>query len=206
MNLNINWGKFMRLHTQIGVTIVLLAGGILMANQSGNCGGVGYKEYSSEDTELNIKMDYIAGWEYREHRGSHGSYAQVQFYGAAQGAVAPSIIVTVEKVSDVDFSPLTVEAMAEDLINKRLKLEDSKVLSRMETTLLDMPAMDITFAYKQKDRLRSLNFNMILFKERVVVVQKGDRFYTLRYVNPEQTYEEFEQDFLHCLRTFTLKE
>ena len=174
----------MRFHMHIGITVMIVAGGILMANHSGNCGDLGYKVYSSEDLELNIEMEYIADWAYREHRGSHGSYAQVQFYGIAHGPVAPSIIVTVEKSLNVDFRPLTVEAMADDVISKRLKLEDSKVLSRLETTLLDMPAVDITFAYKQKDRLRSLNFNMVPFKERVVVVQKGDRFYTLRYVNP----------------------
>ena len=85
-----------------------------MANQYGSSNELTYNKYSSEDSELNITMEYVSDWRYQEHRGSYDSYAQVQFYGAVKDKFAPSFVVTVERSSKVKFQPLTVEAMADD--------------------------------------------------------------------------------------------
>jgi len=196
----------MRFNVKIILMIALAAGGIFMVNQNGDGSGPGYKEYSSEDVEINIMMDYLPDWRYQEHRGSYGSYAQVQFYGAVTDGFAPSIIVTVVPSSKGTFEPRTIEAMADEIVTQRAHFKDAEVLARLESTLLGLPAVDMTLAYKQPDQLRSLNFTMVPFKERVVVVQKGERFYTLRYVNPEKSFQEYENDFLHGLATFRVKE
>lgn len=196
----------MRFNVKIILMIVIAAGGIFMSKSKGDCGGPGYKEYSSEDAEINIMMDYVSDWRYQETRGSKGSYAQVQFYGVVTEGFAPSIIVTVVRSDKATFAPLTIEGLADDLVAKRARFEDTLVVSRSETKVAGLPAIDMTLTYKQPDQLRSLKFNMVAFRERAVVLQKGDRFYTLRYVNPGQAFEEFEQDFLHCIGTLTIKE
>lgn len=196
----------MKLYLRIFVVTVIVTGGIFMANHYGSSRDPGYKEYSSQDLELNIKMDYLSDWLFSEHRGSYGRYAQVQFYGTVKDDFAPSFVVTVERSSKVAFKPLTINAMANDVIKKRMNFKDARIVSRSEIELLAVPAIDITLTYQQPDKLRSIKAKLIPFKERIVMFQKGDRFYTVRYVNPEQEFEVFEQDFLHCLGTLSLKE
>lgn len=197
----------MKFFLKITVVIVIITGGIfMMGNRCSGLGSLKYEKYSSEDPELNITMDYISGWRYSEHRGSYGSYAQVQFYGAVKKDFAPSIVVTVERSSKVTFKPLTIGAMADDLIAKRMKLEDTKIVSRSKIKLLGGPAIDITLTYKKPDKLRSMEVKLIPFKEHLVIFQKDDRFYTLRYMNPEKEFEEFLRAFDHCIKTLRLKE
>jgi len=192
--------------TKILVLIMILAGGIVMTNHEGVCDNANYKQYSSEDAELNLTMDYPIAWQYSEHRGSYGIYAQVQFFGELENNIAPSFIAKVERSSKVKFQPLTAEGLADDLVKKRMLFEDSNVESRGETQLLGLPAIDLTLTYRQPVQLHSVAFDLIRFKERVIIVQKDDKFYTLRYVNPESSYDAFEQDFLHCIGTLRIKE
>ncbi len=196
----------MKPYFKIILIITIGIGGIFMANHYGGCNSPQHVEYSSEDSQINIKMDYVSDWRLAESRGSYGSYAQVQFYGAVKDGFAPSISVTVERSSKVSFSPMTIEGLADDLIQKRMKLKDIEVLLRTDRSLLDSPAIDITLTYKKPKELRSIQPEFIPFRERVVVVQKDGRFYTIRYVVPEQEYDVFEADFLHCLETLRLKE
>jgi len=177
-----------------------------MANQEGMCNNSKYEQYSSKDIELNIAMDYIADWRYSEHRGSYGSYAQVQFYKVVKDKIAPSFIVTVERSSKVKFTPLTIEGLADDLVKKRILIKDSTLVSQNETELLGLPALDLTLTYKKPDKMDSINPTLLPFQERIFIVQKDDKFYTIRYVNPLLAYEEFEQAFLHCIGTLLIKE
>jgi hypothetical protein len=176
-----------------------------MADRHGNGSSLAYQEYSSQDPELNIMMEYPSDWRFREHRGSYGSYAQVQFYGAVQGDFAPSIVLTVEPASKVAFRPLTIQGLADDLVEKRMHFEDTNVLSRAETELLGLPAVDLTLAYKQPSQLRSLEFDLVPFQERIIVFQKDDRFYTFRYMNTEKEFRDFEAAFLQGIKTLQLK-
>ena len=175
-----------------------------MIMRYGSFDNVKYEEYSSKDPELNITMDYILGWRYSEHRGSYNSYAQVQFYGLKEKDFAPSMVVTVEHSSKVKFKPLTVEGMADDLITKRMKLKDAKVLSRSKMKLLGSQAMDIALTYKMLDKLYATDPKFIPFKERVVIFRKQDKFYTLRYMNPEEEFKKFDKAFYHCIKTLKL--
>ena len=101
----------MKQFLKIIVVTMIATGGIFMANQNGSSNESMYKEYSSEDPELNITMDYISDWRYQEHRGSFDSYAQVQFFGTVKDQIAPSIVVTVQRSSKVSFEPLTIDIL-----------------------------------------------------------------------------------------------
>ena len=90
------------------------------------------------------------------------------------------------------------------MIAKRMKLEDAEVLSRSKMRLLGSPAIDIALTYKKPDKLRSIDAKLIPFKERVVIFQKEDKFYTLRYMNPEEEFKKFDKAFYHCIKTLKL--
>jgi hypothetical protein len=196
----------MRQFLKIMVVITIVAGGMFMASHYGNCNDQKYAQYSSQDTELNITMDHMADWKYQESRGAYGSYAQVQFYGEVKDNFAPSIIVTVERNANVKFKPVSAEGLADDLTAKRMRFSDAKVLSRAPAELLGLPVVDMTLSYKQPDQLHNIDAKLVSIYERVMIVQKDDRFYTLRYVNPEASFAEFEAAFLHCVQTFGIKE
>lgn len=188
------------------VTIAMMTGGVAMVPCYGDSGNITYEQYSSKDSELNLVMDYVAGWRYNEHRGSYGSYAQVQFYGDVKGDFAPSFVVTVKRSSKVDFEPLTIQGMADDIIAKKMKLKGAEVLSRGQAELSGgVPAMDISLAYQKPDELRSLDPEWIPFRERIIIFQKDDKFYTLRYMNPQEEFDAFEGAFLHCVKTLRIK-
>ena len=167
--------------------------------------GMKYEQYSSKDPELNLTMDYIAGWRYIESRGSYNSYAQVQFLGPLQQDFAPSFAVTMEPRLKVKFRPLTIEGLANDLVVKRMKLKEAEVLSRSKIKLSGLDAIDITLAYKKPDKLRSIDAKFVPFKERVVIFQKQDKFYSAQYVNPTREFSRFARQFSHCLKTIKFK-
>lgn len=187
------------------ILVVLLIGGIFMISRYGNFGSLKYEKYSSKDPELNLTMDYISEWRYSEHRGSYGSYAQVQFYEPTKKDYGASFVVTVKKSSKVTFEPLTVEAMADDLVTKRMKLKDTKVLSSSKMRLLGLQAIDIELAYQTLDKLRSIDAKFIPAKERIVLFKRDDKFYTLRYINTAEEFKKFERAFYHCIKTLRIK-
>ena len=195
----------MKTYLKIFMGIIAVSGGMIMSNHDGSCSGSRYEAYSSQDPEINVTMEYPSGWQYQEHRGSYGSYAQVQFYGEVQDGFAPSIVLTVEREEKVSFAPLTLEGMADDLAGKRMKLAEAQILSKTNTTILDVPAVDMTWTYKQPRELYSIDLTQIGFQERMIIFQKDGRFYTLRYVNPQAVFADYEEDFARSIETFLLK-
>lgn len=177
-----------------------------MATQNASSNNPTFQKYSSTDEELNLTMDYISDWEYREQRGSYDSYAQVQFYGAQKDGIAPSIIVTMKRTSKVSFEPLTIGGMADDLIKKRMLFKDAQVVSKSDAELLGDPAVDLTLSYKQLNKLHSIDSNHVSVQERVFILKKDDRFYTVRYINSQKEFGIYEEAFLHCIGTLRIKE
>lgn len=184
------------------ILVILLLGVMFMVNRYGRFVGLKFEKYSSRDPELNITMDYILGWNYTEHRGSYGSYVQVMFIEpeAEKGSFKANIVVTVKKSSNLS----TVKSMAEDLLAKRLKLKEAKVLSNSKSRILNTEARDIQLAYKALDKLYSTDAKLIPIRERILVLKKGDKSYTLRYTNIEEEFKKFERAFYHCAKTLRL--
>lgn len=194
----------MKLNPKI-ILAILLIGVIVMINRYGSFSSLKYEKYSSKDSELNVTMDYVSGWRYSEHRGSYGSYAQVQFIEPEDKDICASMVLTVRRSSKVKFKPLTVEAMADDLIARRMKLKDARALSRSKRRLLSSQAIDIELNYKTLDKLRSIDAKFVPIEERVILFKIGDKFYSLRYTNIEEEFKKFERAFYHCAKTLRLK-
>ena len=84
--------------------------------------------------------------------------------------------------------------------------KDAKVLSKSDIEIFGLEAIDISLMYQNLEELRVVNPKFIPFQERIIVFQKGDKFYTLKYMNPQEEFEVFEDAFLHCIGTLTFKE
>jgi hypothetical protein len=187
----------------------LIIGVISMLSGQGCSSGLKYEHYSSKDPAINITMDYISGWLYSEHRGSYDSYAQVTFYeppDRKEKVYKAGIIITVKDSAKVEVKPPTVEAYAEDLLAKRMKFKDAKVLSRSKVKLLETDGLDIELSYKTLDKLYNVDAKLIPVKERVIILKKDDKFYILRYQNTEEDFDRFSKAFSHIIKTLKLKE
>ena len=189
------------------LNIILMIGVISMFSFCGCSDGFKYEKYSSKDPELNITMDYISDWHYSEQRGSYGSYVQVQFYEpiGPDKNLAASMIVTIKRSSKVKFKPLTVEAAVDDLLTKRLKFKDSKIISKSKVKLLKTEAWDIELAYKTLDKLYSVDAKLIPAKERIIIFKKDDKFYFLRYENTDEEFNKFNNAFNRVVKTLKFK-
>jgi hypothetical protein len=192
---------------EIRTFVLLLIGVVYMFNSYGCAQQVKYEKYTSKDPEINISVDYISGWLYSEQRGANDSFAQVVFYQPKKkGEVSKAgITITVEKSPKVKFQPQTIDAMADDLISKRLKFKDSAVISKSNTKFMATDACDIQLTYKTLEDLLAMTAKLIAVKERVFAFKKDDKFYTLRYENTETDFDKYDKAFTHIIHSLKLK-
>jgi len=193
----------MKLSYKITLVVLLIGVVIFMSLQYGRSDKIKYKKYSSKDSELNIAMDYISDWVPSEHRGYNNNYAQVMFiqpkYG--KGIFKAYIVVNVKRESKIKLKAITTETMMQDIISKRLKFKDAKIISESKIKILDTEALDTTLAYSSLDKLYSLDAKAIPFKERIVIIKIGDKLYTLRYMNRAEEFDKFDKAFQHCIKS-----
>lgn len=195
----------------VGLKIVLimavLIGAILMVNNFTSQDSFEYEKFSSKDSELNISMEYIAGWSANEQRGSHNSYAQAIFVEPmeAEGFKA-TMVAYVQRNEKAQFEPVSLKGAEDDLISRRLKFKDAKVVSNSKLKLLNTEAVDIELSYKMLDKLYQTDAKLIEVKERVVIFAKNDKFYTLRYSNRAEEFEKLDKAFYHCLKSLEIKD
>jgi hypothetical protein len=189
------------------ICVFILIGVIYMVNIYGCTGSSEYARYSSKDQELNLTADYIRGWLSREHRGPNNSYASVLFYEDKKDkGFKAHISITAKSSSTAEVSPSTLDAYTDDLIAKRLKFKDAKVLSKSKIRLLGTLASSIELSYKALDKLYTVDAKLIPVKERVVILKKADKFYVLLYQNKEEEFKKFSKAFSHIIKTLKLKD
>lgn len=185
----------------------LITGAIIMVNLFG-FSDEKFEKYSSKDPLINISMDYISGWQYDETRGSYNSYAQVMFFPFKRGEKSPKVImaVTVRDSSKVEFVPPTVEAVEVDLIAKRMKFKEAKVLLRSKQEILNTEAVVIELSYLTSENLLNINSKLIPVKEKAIIFKKKNNFYFLRYECPTEEFDKYSSAFEHIVRTIRIKE
>ena len=191
----------------VKICFFILTGVIYMSNISGCSGGLKYAQYSCKDPELNLTVDYVPGWLSREHRGPNNSYASVLFYeDKKEKGFKAHISITAKNSSTAGVDPATVDAYTNDLIAKRLKFKDAKVLSKSKIRLLNTEASSIELSYKALDKLYMVDAKLIPVKERVVILKKVDKFYVLIYQNKEKEFKKFSSAFSHIIKTLSFKD
>lgn len=195
--------------TAISVSIFLLLGVAYMVTCNGCSGAVKYKKYSSTDPELNITMDYISGWHYRETRGSNNSYADV-FFGEPRNKGEEKVFKAFIAVTSVG-APKTaapsaaLEALADGLSDGKLKFKDGKLLNRRRIKIPAGEAIELSFSYKALNKIYSVDSKLIPFEEKVIILIKGGRSYTIRYENKEDDFSRFDKDFDHIVKSIRFK-
>jgi len=172
------------------------------------CSGLKYEEFSSVDPELNITLEYIAGWRATQDRGSYNSYAQAIFYPVSKEKKSQALMTVVAVKSDAksEGSAGAVDNAINDLIAKRLKFKEAKVLSRFKTEILGAEAIGVELSYQAAESLIKMNSKVIAFQEKVVVFKKNEKVYTLTYRNAAQEYAEFLPGFTRLVQTFKIRQ
>lgn len=192
--------------TAMSVSIFLLLGAAYMVTCNG-CSDAGkYKKYSSADPELNITMDYISGWQYRETRGSNNSYADV-FFGEPRNKGEEKVLKAFISVTSVD-TPRggTLETIADGLSDNKLKYKDGKLLNRARIKIPAGEAIELSFSYKALNKIYSIDSKLIPVEEKVVILINGGRSYTIRYENKEDDFNRFDKDFGHIVKSMRFKQ
>jgi hypothetical protein len=191
----------------IFLVVLFILGATVMLINSGCSGDYRYSEYSSKDADIGIKMDYPFGWKDIERKGAYGSFAQVQFVEPdAEGhELRATMVATVKKSKDLKFKPQTVEAAAEDIISKRLKMNDSRLISDSDKRLFGQNARYIELSYKALVDEESIKERLCPVKEKIIIFRIEDKFYFLRYLNTKEEFNKFDKAFYHCVKSIRFK-
>jgi|WetSurMetagenome_2_1015567.scaffolds.fasta_scaffold410003_2 hypothetical protein len=186
---------------------LFVIGVISMVTFYGCSGNLKYEKYSSKDTELNVTMDYISGWMFSESRGAKGSYAQVTFYEPERKdkSIKAGIVFMVQESSQLKLQALNIEAFTDDLLEKRKKLKDMKVLSRAKAKALGQDAVTLVISYKMLDKFYSTDAQLAPIQEKIVLVKINDKFYTIRYQNVDKEFSRFNAAFEHIVKAIRFK-
>lgn len=200
--LNIKDGETMK--ALIRRSLFLMAGVVLMSNLFG-CSRIKFEKYTGRDEQLNVSMDYIAGWAYRESRGSNNSYAEVVFLPKEKRNNWTMIVLVVKESSKVGAQALDPDGAADDIIGKRMKFKDAQVLSRSKINALGTAATMIELSYLTLEDLRERNNKLIPVKEEIIVLSKGDKFYFLRYMNSAKEFNKYKAAFMHIAQSMQIK-
>jgi hypothetical protein len=188
--------------------IFFVIGVISMVTFYGCSGNLKYEKYSGKDAELNVAMDYISGWMFSESRGAKGSYAQVTFYEPERKdkSIKAGIVFMVQEAAQLKLASMNVETFAGDLLEKRKKLQDMKVLSRSKAKALGQDAVVFVITYKMLDKFYSTDARLTPIREKIVLVKAGNKFYTIRYQNMDKEFSVFNAAFDHIVKTIRFKD
>lgn len=184
----------------------MLIGAIIMTNITG-CSGMKFDRYESKDPLIGVIMDYPSGWQYRETRGSYGSYSQAQFFpddGKYKGH-QPTMVLTVRDESKTGFRPATIETAAEDIMAKRRSFKSMQVLSKSKKRLPGADAIFIEISYLNLENILRADSQLALFNEKIVIFKKDKKFYFLRYENLADRYDEYKKAFDNTVRSIKFK-
>lgn len=166
-----------------------------------------FQKYSSVDPELNIALEYLSGWVYSEQKGTTGSFAQVVFYRPQKNLSRIAMVVTVSPVAKMTLTDKSLLAVVDSLISKRMKFADAKVLKKSTLNIknLNVDATEILLSYKTLNSFYSVKSKLIILKERVVIFEYQNKFYTLRYEAKDSEFGRFDQAFSHLIDSLSIK-
>lgn len=184
--------------------IFLMIGVITMMNFFGCSQKLKYENFSRQDAELNLSLDYPAGWLAKEHRGSN--YLQVIFAEPKRQdkIFKAAIIVTIKE----EPPAMTLEAVAGDLLQKRRQFKESKLLGKSKKRLpnLNTEVVELLLSYRTLERLYQYkkDAKIIPLKERIALFKEGAKIYTVTYLNTREEFNRFNPAFTHSLKTLKI--
>jgi hypothetical protein len=186
---------------------LITLGVLVMCISCGCSDGFKYSRYSSKIPELNITMDYIDGWSVDEQRGSYNTFVQALFLGPVpkDGTNRAIMALTLKPKSKVPFKPLTVEGLEKDILAKRMNYRDAKLIESSNTKTAGEPARELLLTYKALDKIYDLRAKLVPTKERIIIFEKNDNFYILRYENAAIDFDKYDRAFSHIAKSLRFK-
>jgi hypothetical protein len=186
---------------KIFLLLVTITGVLAMAGFDQQKNEVVFSEYSSKDPLIGISMQYPSGWRVIEDRGANSNYAQAQFIEMTQNELAATFVVTAKEKVKTFGSPLTLKEIADDLMTKRMLLLEANVIKRSDTLLNANPAILIELTYKTPDKLYSTEAKLVSIQERILLIERGKNYYTVRYTNISEDFNRFLPAFELCVNS-----
>lgn len=177
-----------------------------MFSDYGCAKGTTYVRYSSKAPELGIEMDYPADWACIEREDTKTGYANVLFFEPGKGQhLKATIMVTAKKISTLRPELVTLDSFLGSVTSTRMKSKDAKILSKTLREFLDLPALEALMSYQTLDEIYAVKAKLLPVKERIIVFQRKDTFYIVRYRNKEEDFGKVDKVFTHCIETLKFK-
>ena len=192
-----------------GKGVLFIAIGVMLMLNFIGCGKSEFEfaKYSSRTPSINIEMDYLKGWTWLDHIYKEENYSTVIFVQLEnqQRVFNGNMEADVFEGANLKVNPRTPEALADDIIAKRLRYPESKLVSRSQISLLGTSAIDIEMSFKMPEKLHAPNAKLIPLKARIVVFQKSDRFYVLKLMVREGDFAKYNRAFSHIIKSLRIK-
>lgn len=188
------------MHRNIG----LLIGAFLMVNVLGCSQGMKLDKYETKDPEIGVSLLYPSGWRPSEDRGSIEKYYKVMFVepkGAAGQLRLSAISFTAMKRADMPENIMNPKDAANIRIAKLGKHKDFMLLSKGSLKICGTEAADAVYSYKTLDRPLPAAGNFIGVKERYVVFEKNDKFYSIKLFCQEDAYAGLDKVFDRMIKS-----
>lgn len=161
-----------------------------------------YELYSAKDPELNIALEYPAGWIVQEHKDVKAGYTNVVFIDNDPAKkFRPMIVVMAKKVSSLKDPSMTALAFGGSIVRTRLRMVPARVLAERKITIAGIPASETVVTYQARERLHASGSPTIPAKETMAVFKKNDVLYVLRFDAGLKDHALYERAFRHAFRT-----
>ncbi len=161
-----------------------------------------YELYRAEDPELNIALEYPAGWLVQEHKDEKAGYTNVLFIdNDTTKKFRPMIVVMVKKISSLKDPSMTPRAFGGAIVRTRMKMAPAKILEERKITIAGIPAVQTAVTYQAMERLHAAGDQTVPAKETMAVFKKDDVFYVLRFDAGLKDHALYEKAFRHAVRT-----
>ena len=174
----------------------------LMAGVLGCGSPFQYEKYVSRDTLLNVTMDKLVDWTFRETRGADTSYIQVSFLPPAS-TMRTGISLTLKDAAHLGTKD-DLEAVVADLLKKRGAFSAFKLEEKQQGSLLGEPAVVLRMTYKAIMDLKQAA-PLIPQGEKIMVARVKGLFYFFRYQNVLENYAQLEPAFDHMAKSMCFK-
>ena len=99
----------------------------------------------------------------------------------------------------------TIEGVKEDLVKKRFYFKDPKLLSTSKIKLFGQEAIELIFSYRALDSFERRNAKFAATKERVVIFERNNKFYIVRYENIADDFDKYSKAFTHIVKSIKFK-
>lgn len=177
-----------------------------MVTFSGCSGNFKYEKYISKNSTVDFTLDYLHGWEPQEQIGSFNSFLQICFYEPViKGkGLRAMMVVTIEDASKVAIMPKTIIGLQDDIIKKRMFFNSAKVLSKINRKVLGMNAIEMKLSYKTISDPVKIG-KLVFYKEEIIILERNGKFYTIRYGNFADEFDNYSKAFDHIVKSIKLK-